>query len=167
MTKEQEKWLNYALNLLSVKMRTEREMREKLEKKQVEETMIQLVLSYLKEKRFIDDSHYAKVYIESHQNRYGPYRLKQSLRQKGVTDEKIQWAFEELEASLNPEVEAERILKKKLDTLSIDFDQVKSDYVYRRKMQNKLSQFLAYRGFSIDVIRHVVSRLLTEEFFDE
>lgn len=167
MNKEEEKWLNYALYLLSFKMRTEHEIIEKFNSKQVDETIQQLVLSFLKAQKLLDDEFYAASYIESHSSKYGNYRMRQTLKRKGVSNEDIENAFESLEDKLDPYEDAKKILKKKMDGMSIDFDQLKEDYVYKRKMQQKLSQFLAYRGFSLDVIKRVISELLAQEFFDE
>lgn len=167
MNKEQEKWLNYAFYLLSFRMRTEYELIEKLNSKQVDETTQQLVLSFLKSQKFVDDQFYAESYIESHASKYGTYRMKQTLKRKGVSKADIESAFEALEESLDPYEDAKKILKKKMDGMSIDFDKLKEDYVYKRKIQQKLSQFLAYRGFSLDVIKSVLSELLAQEFFNE
>ncbi|WP_069874876.1 regulatory protein RecX [Fusibacter sp. 3D3] len=167
MNKEEEKWLNYALYLLSFRMRTEHELIEKFNSKQVEETVQQLVLSFLKSQKLVDDQFYAESYIESHASKYGAYRMKQTLARKGVSKAHIESAFEALEASIDPYEDAKVILKKKMDGMSIDFEKLKEDYVYKRKIQQKLSQFLAYRGFSLDVIKSVLSELLAQEFFNE
>lgn len=113
MNKEEEKWLNYAFYLLSFRMRTEHELIEKLNSKQVDEAIQQLVLSFLKSQKFVDDQFYAESYIESHASKYGAYRMKQTLKQKGVSKDDIERAFESLAASLDPYKDARIILKKK------------------------------------------------------
>ncbi|MBF4695309.1 regulatory protein RecX [Fusibacter ferrireducens] len=167
MNKEEEKWLNYAFYLLSFKMRTEHELIEKFNSRQVDEDIQQLVLSFLKSQKYIDDQFYAESYIESHASKYGPYRMKRTLKEKGISKVHIEKAFEALASSIDPYKDARNILQKKMDGMSIDFEKLKDDYVYKRKIQQKLSQFLAYRGFSLDVIKCVLSELLAQEFFDE
>lgn len=162
-----EKWLQYALYLLNIKMRTAFEIDKKLEQKQVEETLRRSIVEKLKSEGFLNDEYYAELYIESNTSKYGAYRIKQALRAKGISDEVIEEVFERLSDNVDPIEEAKKILSKKLRTISFDKEKIKSDYLYRKKISNKLMQFLAYRGFSLDVIKKALSEVISDEFFDE
>ncbi len=162
-----EKWLNYTLYLLSLKMRSRAEIIKKLGEKQVDENTQRLVLNFLTENGFLDDVQFAVYYIEAKQKIYGPYRLKAYLKQKGVAPEDIEKAFESLEDDVSSDEVARVVLDKKMATASIDWDRLKSDYAYKNKLYQKFSMFLAGRGFSGDVIGKVVRERLTDKFIDE
>ncbi len=162
-----EKWLNYTLYLLSLKMRSRAEIIKKLGEKQVDENTQRLVLNFLTENRFLDDVQFALTYIEAKQKSYGPYRLKAYLKQKGVSPEDIEGAFDRLEDGPSSYEVAKVVLDKKMATTTIDWDRIKTDYAYKNKMYQKFSMFLAGRGFSGDVIKKVVRERLTDEFIDE
>lgn len=162
-----EKWLNYTLYLLSLKMRSRAEIIKKLSEKQVDDTTQRLVLIFLTENGFLDDVQFALSYIEAKQKSYGPYRLKTYLKQKGVAPEDIEKAFDSLEDGTSVDEVAKVVLDKKIATTTVDWDRLKSDYAYKHKMYQKFSMFLAGRGFSGDVIKKVVRERLTDEFIDE
>lgn len=162
-----EKWLNYTLYLLTLKMRSRSEIIKKLDEKQVDEDTQRLVLNFLIENRFLDDVQFALSYIEAKQKKYGPYRLKTYLKQKGISTEDIEKAFESLDEAPSSDEVAKVVLDKKIATTTIDWDRLKLDYAYKNKMYQKFSMFLAGRGFSGDVIKKVVRERLTDEFIDE
>lgn len=168
--KKFEKALNLALYYLSLKSRSTQELRDKLLGKEIEAEVVERVLNYATENKWLDDAHFAKMYIESVMHRYGAYRMKQSLRRKGIQDAVIQQAMDDLldESAIEDEtLRADEILQKKINTLSVDWALIASDYTYKSKIYRKLCQFLLNRGFSGDCVKKVVSKRLADEFFDE
>lgn len=168
--KKFEKALNLALYYLSLKSRSSQELRDKLLGKEVDPQVVEKVINYATENKWLDDVLYAKMYIESVMHRYGAYRMKQYLRRKGIGDCVIQQAMDDLldESVIEDEtLRAEQVLHKKIKTLSVDWALIATDYAYKSKMYGKLCQFLLNRGFSSDCVKKVVSERLAEQFFDE
>ncbi len=161
-----EKWLDYALYLLSIRMRTKAEILKKLKEKQVEPEIIQLVLSFLESHHYIDDENFAQLYIENHQHEHGAYRMRRKLKEKGIEEAILEPLFEAIDEE-DSLASAKQVLLKKCRSLSIDQEQLQSDYVYRQKIYQKLMRFLAYRGFSSSVTHTVIKDVLQQEFFDE
>lgn len=169
-----EKGLEYALYLLAGQMKTEKQMRDKLKSKEYEDEIIEKIIRQLLDVKYLDDVNYAQCYIRANRHKYGIYRLKMSLRQKGVKQTDIDLAFlneedEAMEASetiVEKEI-VEKILEKKIASTTIDWTRMKSDYQYKNATYLKLARFLASRGFSADVIKTVLRNRLTEEFIDE
>lgn len=168
--KNYEKALNLALYYLSLKARTRKELKDKLLEKGHEENVVDQVMTFLESKKWVDDLGYAKQYLESTNHRYGAYRLKQYLKQKGVESSVIEAAFYELEDEENLEdesVRARQVLEKKINATIIDWALIESDYAYKSKFYRKFCQFLLNRGFSGDCVKKVVGERLAQEFFDE
>lgn len=168
--KAYEKALNLALYYLSLKARTERELRTKLQDKEVAPDTAKAVMAFLKDKQWVDDAAYAMRYIESTQSRYGKYKLQMKLRQKGIDDAVIEAAIADLteeEELVDERDRAGQLLNKKISTLSVDWALIESDYAYKNKLYGKLCRFLFSRGFSSDIVKQVVGERLAQEFFDE
>ena len=112
------------------------------------------VIQQLKEKRFIDETRYARGFISDKLrfNRWGRKKIELVLYQKQLPGEIIEKAFmdfseEELSASL-PD-----LLKKKWPTLT-------GASVYEK--EGKLIRFALGRGFSMDEIRRCLEQLKKE-----
>lgn len=169
-----EKGLEYALYLLAGQMKTEKQMRDKLKGKDYEDEVIEKIIHQLLEVKYLDDVNYAQCYIRANRHKYGSYRLKMSLKQKGVRQTDIDLAFlneadeavDDSEAVTENEI-VEIILEKKIASTTIDWARMKSDFQYKNATYQKLARFLASRGFSADVIKTVLRNRLNEEFVDE
>lgn len=165
--------LNYALYLLSLQMRTAYEIREKLLGKEMPEEMVEQIISYLSEHKFIDDVVYAQSFVRSRRHKYGDYRIKADLKRKGVSLEDIQKGYIELadeeaeDGETDDKSYVKQVLEKKIAATTIDWDRIKIDYKYKYSLYQKLARFLASRGFAGDVIKNVISERLAEEFIDE
>lgn len=167
MKNTREAALNYALYLLSGSARTKQEIIDKLRGKSFDETIVTDVLATLETNGWVDDLAYATYYIESRQNRYGKYRLVNGLKMKGVEAACIEAAFLSLEAPEEPYEVAKRLLDRKIQGVTIDWQRLEGDYAYKGKIYQKLARFLASRGFPSDVVKTVVGERLSQEFFDE
>ena len=85
-----EKYLSYALRLLSNKMYSEWKMREKLYAKEAEKAQVDEVINYLKKNGFIDDQLYIEEYLEyASRNKIGKNKIKTNLLNKGIFQEDI------------------------------------------------------------------------------
>ncbi len=141
---------DYAFLLLKFRLRSENELVQRLKLKKIPEETIKEVVSFLKEKRFIDDNVFAKAWINSRLKRpLGLRRIKQELRQKGIDKEII----EQETAKLKDYSEAGTVLdlaKERLNRLK----GVEPDSAKRR-----LYAFLLRRGFSPNVVIDILNQL--------
>lgn len=169
-----EKGLEYALYLLSLQMRTVKQLEDKLASKEMPPELIAQIIGFLKELKYLDDVTYAQYFIRSKRSKYGDYRIKMALKQKGISNQDADEAFFKLQdeeegegEAHDPEVAIRVILDKKIASTTIDWDRLKTDYKYKYSTYQKLASFLANRGFSSSIIKSAVSERLAEEFIDE
>ncbi len=151
---EQEVANNYALRLLSFKMRTEQEVRRRLkEKGYEEEEMIDTTIDYLKQFNYIDDEAYARAFIKDRSTlrNMGAERIKRELYQKGVDPE---ISKREVENLVDHDDEYEKAL---------ELGQKKSDTTYKNDDKNakyrKLGGFLQRKGYSMDIVMKVLKEV--------
>lgn len=87
-----ERGYNYAIYLLSLKLRTEGEIREKLRSKKYELRIIDEVIHQLFENKYLDDLKYAEVYLENLKKykSFGYYGIKKKLMEKKLPAELIE-----------------------------------------------------------------------------
>ena len=137
-----------AVNYLGYKMRTEKEMRDKLEGSYTEE-ITERVVEFLKKYGYIDDGLYCKKYIrETLKLRpKGKFLIKQELKMKGIDEDTIEIALED--AEIDEQALAEGLLMKKYE----DFAQMD------RKELARVYGFLQRKGFSYGVIKSAVAEL--------
>ncbi|MDI6604849.1 MAG: RecX family transcriptional regulator [Thermoanaerobacteraceae bacterium] len=131
---------NTAVKFLSYKMRTEKELQEKLKSKDFPDDIINDIIFKFKELKYIDDRYYAELYIEEKKEQlHSKYRIFSELKVKGIDTIIIS---DVLEDKYPDELEIiKRILYKKLKT-SNDIVKIKA-YLYRN-------------GFKIDDINKVL-----------
>ncbi|HSQ89251.1 recombination regulator RecX [Romboutsia sp.] len=142
---------NKALNILSKADQSEKKIREKLSS-DFEEDTIDTVIEFLKKNKFIDDDLLAQKIVNTNinLNKCGKNRIKQNLYNKGIDKQSINEAI----ADIDNDVEFENALylaKKR-------YDRVKNED--KRKIYQKISQHLAYKGFNYDIIKRVLNKLL-------
>ncbi len=151
--KEEEgrKAINDALNFLSYRQRSEKEVRDKLEEKAYEENYIKKAIDFCKNQNYIDDEAFAISFVNDkiNLNQLGSYRLQRELRQKGISDHIISNVLVE-----DQEDEYERALevaKKKYPSYKND----RPDAIYR-----KLGGFLQRKGYSFDIVNTILKELI-------
>lgn len=162
--------LEYALYLLSLQMRTEKGLIEKLESKGYASGDITEIINRLKEAGYVDDVAFASAYIRGRRSKYGDYRIKLELGRKGVDSKAIEAAYyglEEEEDLHDPYQMAKAVLEKKIAATTIEWDRLNKDYKYKMGIYQKLASFLANRGFSSGIVKQVISERLRQEFLDE
>lgn len=142
-----------AINYISGKLKTKYEVRLKLKEKDFTEDIIDEVIDILEKEEYLNDRLYCEVFIEDKKqlNGYGKNKIKSLLIQKGISKS----VFEDFLDEFEYEEEFDNALKmgiKKLNLLSNEED------VFTKKQ--KLINYLAYRGFSFDVINDVLREIL-------
>ena len=129
---------NLALYQLSIKARTEKEVREYLKKYDIDENIISQVIINLKEDKWINDNQYAYAIINANHlsGDKGPYVLTQKLTQKGISKSTIEETLKEFDSSEVAQRVANKLLKKYEGKLPA------------RALQDKIIQNLTNKGFS-------------------
>lgn len=148
--KKPSKPLEYALKLLGQRSYSEKKLREKLARREIQTGEIERVLVKLKELGFIDDYKFACAFIESAQNirLTGQRKIYWQLIKKGISTEV---AKEALEKSYQRESEEEvvRQIIKKL-----------APHVPPEKLYERLTRRLLARGFDYQIVKAEVKRYL-------
>jgi regulatory protein len=142
---------DYALFLLNLSMRTERELREKMATRGYFPEIIDEVVGKLFKDRYLDDARYAEVYIESMKRYkyYGGYMMKKRLFEKKVPKEIIEEKLSEL-LSKEDELEiATRYVEKNFAPLK---EVAKFEYDEKQKVMRRLIS----RGFNLDIAKTLV-----------
>jgi regulatory protein len=146
-----EKARNYAFLLLKFRLRSENEIRQRLKKKRFDPQIVEKTILFLKEKGFINDTYFAKAWIESRIKKpLGIRRLKQELKLKGVNKEIIDNQINAIKEKYSEEETVAQILKEKLRKIKgID----------PQKTKRRIYAYLLRRGFSPDIILDAVNQL--------
>ncbi len=159
--KEAEMDIGYqiALSYLNFQLRSEKEIKDQLKKKEISQEGIAYVLPKLKELKLIDDLVFAESYVRTVMKLQdkGPGQIKQGLIKKGISEENIQKALTQFGFEIQEEA------AKKLAEKALRKYQSKS---YKEQIQ-KVRQHLFTKGYSGDVINIVMSDLEVEKDEDE
>ncbi|HQJ74029.1 MAG TPA: regulatory protein RecX [Bacteroidota bacterium] len=144
---------NTSLRLLSKRMRTEKEIIDKLKQKKFEDSIITQTINELKRINLINDEEFVDKFINNTitlNKNYGRYALLNKLIKFGISKS---LANEKLSKLLTDNDEYETALnaaKKKLINLK--------RYDESKKIQRLIS-FLSGRGYNWDIIKKVLSEL--------
>jgi len=135
-----------AYRLLAVRARSEKELRETLQRKGFGKDLVEAAIAECKNQHFIDDADFARQFVQSRLlNRpKGRARLTLELRQKGVDAVTIAAILDELLPAEHQAELADQLaekLRKRLANLS------------PLKARQRLSDFLRRRGFDGEMIQ--------------
>ena len=139
-----------ALRYLALRMRSQKELRDYLRKKECSDLAIERCIQYCLEHRYLNDKLFAEAFIRDkiHLNQYGVRKIGSLLYRKGVDPALIRHLLEE-KVNEDDQLElARKLARKKLKTLRTP-----------EKQRQKLYRFLAQKGFSGPVIHRVVSEI--------
>lgn len=142
-----DKCKNYAVDLVSRKMYTEKEIRTKMMHKEFSQTAIDSVIDILKEYGYINDEAYAAIYCEHYMQKYGVKKLEFELKNKGVSSEIIENAL----SGINNDDTLEEMIRKKVGTKELDY-----------KEYSKTVRYFLSKGFEYDVIQEILNKLRDE-----
>ncbi len=139
-----------ALKFLSFRMRSEKELREKLKKKEFAESLIDDVVKDLKRLKLVDDYDFAAAFVRDRisNSPRGKILLRQELWKKGIKKEIIEKALKEYFKDEDEEL----VLAKELSQKRKRRYQGLEENVAKRRLMS----FLLRRGFSYDIIKQVL-----------
>ena len=148
---------NKALSILSKSDQSEKKLREKL-LNDYDENIVEEVIEFLKGYKLINDNLLAEKIVHDNMNlsKFGKNKIKQNLYNKGIAASDIQDAI----SHINPDEEydnAKYLAEKRLKRLKGED---------KNKINQKIYQHLAYKGFSYDIIKRVLRELLNFDEFD-
>jgi regulatory protein len=135
----------------------EKQIREKLLQKGYEEEVINAILTFLHTYKLIDDAEYARRYTNdaSKLKKHGKLRIKQTLKQKGISQDDIESALTRI-SSKDEIAQATKMLQSKIPSYQ---KKAKSAY----ELRGKCYQYLASRGYSGDVIESAINKCKLSE----
>jgi regulatory protein len=139
-----------AMNLLARREHSLAELRRKLGARFKDEALLEAELQRLSEENLQSDSRYAESFARQRAGRgYGPVRVRQEMREKGLDDAAIADAFQR--ADLDWYELAEEVYRKK-------FGLATGDKGHQQALKDKARQarFMQYRGFEPDHYRHLL-----------
>lgn len=154
MDEKYDKALEAAAAQLSYRALTEKKLREKLAAR-FDEEAIDYAVAWLAERGLLDDEQYAEGTVKSYGRRgYGPLRIRQELRRRGVTAETAEAALGDFEANRQA---MRAVLDKRL----------RGDLSDKKEVQKAIAA-LQRRGFLWEDIRTVLKEYGAEieERFD-
>jgi len=145
---------NMAYTYATYKMRTEKEVIEKLRRKDYNETIIERCLEFLKEFKLLNDYNYAQLFAKekAKSKLWGKYRIKTELLKKGVKSNIIEDAI----YNSFPEEENYNIA---LESAKKKYRQIK----YKKdpiKIKMSLSSYLQRNGFDFETINKVLEEII-------
>ena len=113
------------------------------------------VLARLQAERFIDDRRFAEAFVRDKLNLsgWGAYKIKMSLRAKGVAREIIEEVVSQMIEATDMKERLEDIMQRKMRTLK---------YSSTYEAKTKLIRFAASRGYDIEEAVECASKILKD-----
>lgn len=148
---------NKALSVLSKSDQSEKKLREKL-LNDYDENIVEEVIEFLKGYKLINDNLLAEKIVHDNMNlsKFGKNKIKQNLYNKGISASDIQDAISQIDPDEEYE-NAKYLAEKRLKRLKGED---------KNKINQKIYQHLAYKGFNYDIIKRVLRELLNFDEFD-
>ena len=126
-------------------------MRERLKRKNFDQGIIKETLSFLKSKSFIDDSIFAREWIEARLKKpLGILRLRQELGLKGIDEKIIDSALLQIKEDYSEQVIVKALALARLAKLK-DLEP--------NKAKQRIYGYLLRRGFSPEVVIDTIKQL--------
>lgn len=148
-----------AVNYLSYQLRTKKEIKEYLYKKEYHRDAVDDVIKRLEDLRYLDDESYAKSFINTQlrTTANGPKIIEQKLVQKGVPENIIQDKIFDIDEDVLLENANEFAQKQIRKQKRASFQQ----------MMTKIRQSLYQKGFNKEIIEETIKSLDLEPDEDE
>ncbi len=145
-----------ALRYLSYRQRTEYEIRKKLTQKKYKQKIVEYTIENFKKIGLINDKEFAESFARDTLKKKGIGKalLKQKLLNKGLPKDVITPVIENTYKTINEKETAIQIAKKQLKKY-----ENRKNKSTDKENQIRLSNFLAQRGFSWDIISQVIRQI--------
>ena len=155
---EQEAYLQLAA-ICAQAEHCEQEMRDKMKRWELDETVQNRIVDRLTKERYIDNERYARAFVKDkiRYNKWGRRKVQQALWMKRIDNDIQQRVLDEIDEKEYLDV-LRPLLKQKRKSIKAD-----SDY----EMNQKLVRFALSRGFTFDIIRQYLNVDEIEEFEED
>ena len=155
---EQEAYLQLAA-ICAQAEHCEQEMRDKMKRWELDETVQNRVLSRLVEERYVDDERYARAFAKDkiRYNKWGRRKVQQALWMKRIDQDIQQRVLDEIDEKEYLDV-LRPLLKQKRKSVK-----TANDY----ELNQKLVRFALSRGFTFDLIRQCIQVDEEPDYADE
>ena len=132
------------------------EMKQKLERRAEDKSLVKNVLDRLKQNGLIDDARYAKQFTRQRTEvrRQGKFRIARDLRGRGIPDRHIEAAMEESAQTTDAATVVRERIARKLKLFRGEIDDKKMASLYRSLLR---------LGFPSDIIRRELKAMTREE----
>ncbi len=152
-----EKFYPLAIRYITIRPRSEHELRMYFAKKKVSPEIAEKIIDRLKQQKFLDDKAFAAWWIDQR------IRVKQSsmriiqmeLKQKGIGKEMIEEILKDKDTKEVERESIEKLLEKKMR---------RSASLSKEEAYKKLGQFLQRRGFGYAEIKPELTKFLEKEY---
>lgn len=133
---EVEKAKFIAVKYIGISKKSKLEVKTKLKSKQFEDDVVDEVVKYLEDLKYINDEEYVKLYISQNISfeKYSIYEIKYKLKQKGIDYKNHDKHFDKLYKSNYEKKVIKRLKETKLKNLE----------------EIQIKQYLYRRGFNIE-----------------
>ena len=140
-----------ALQLLSYRPRSERELKQRLFRKGFSSRVVQATLARMRELGYLDDAAFARFWTEARQAAHpsSQWLLRGELRRRGIATE----TAEEVTEGISDEEAAYEAARRRLRAF---------DGLEYQEFRERLGAFLTRRGFSYGVARRTIDRCWAE-----
>ena len=155
---EQEAYLQLAA-ICAQAEHCEQEMRDKMKRWELDETVQNRIVDRLTKERYIDNERYARAFVKDkiRYNKWGRRKVQQALWMKRIDNDIQQRVLDEIDEKEYLDV-LRPLLKQKRKSIKAD-----SDY----ELNQKLVRFALGRGFTFDIIRQCLNVDEIEEFEED
>ena len=145
---EQEAYLQLAA-LCAQAEHCQQEMRDKMRRWELDETVQNRIIDRLIKERYVDDERYARAFVKDkiRYNKWGRRKVQQALWQKHVDADIQQRVLDEIDEKEYLDI-LRPLLKQKRKSIKAE-----SDY----ELNQKLIRFALGRGFGFDIIRQCLN----------
>ena len=152
---------NYALRLITIKDRTEKEIRGKLSEKGFEENIIEDEIAFLKDYGYIDDASYVKHITNDAINlkKWGKLRIRTELFKRGIDRETVDNTL------------ADAFFEDCTDKIAQQLEsRFKNSDLSNLKERTRIFNYFLRRGYTAEEIKGAINRacsfcdILTDEY---
>jgi regulatory protein len=151
-----QKYLALVYRYITIRNRSEKEVRDYLLKKQAASEIIESIIKLLYEQKFLNDESFARSWVRS-RARFKPRGkrvLAMELSQKGISKDLIEKVLSEEDEELPDELtQAKSLIGKRI---------TKVKDLPRQEIYAKVGAFLGRRGFGWDIIKKAIDETLSE-----
>jgi regulatory protein len=142
---------DYVYKLLKFRLRSEKEIIQRLKNKNFDEPIIKKTISYFKDLGLIDDLKFCQLWIEERIKKpFGFYRILRELKQRGIPQEIIDKVWQEKSSNLDEKELILKIIQKKLKDKSLSVS---------IKDKARLYSQLIRRGFNQEIVSEILDSL--------